>query len=186
MTTLIAPDLWPRQQHKMRLATVWGSGTAVGKTLVSAGLMRAAAARSLPSLFLKPVQTGVPDSDGAFVARAAGCQHVVGEHAAAAGLSTSGPSPSAASATPPPQRALTLFAWRPAVSPHVAVEREGRGVSDAELRRATVAEIDRFAAALAASPMADGLPDAPRPSRDGRSREMTRDDRDCPRHRRSR
>ena len=54
---------------------VWGSNTGVGKTLVSAGLARAAAAAARRVLYLKPVQTGLPrDSDGALVALLFGCR----------------------------------------------------------------------------------------------------------------
>ena len=68
---------------------VWGANTGVGKTLLSAGLIRAAAAaavnkRGIDSvLYLKPVQTGAPDdSDGRLVAQhTSGMAHVVGAHA---------------------------------------------------------------------------------------------------------
>ena len=69
---------------RMRSTMIWGANTGVGKTLVSVGLMRAAAARA-NALYLKPVQTGCPeDSDGRHVARlAGGLPHMVGPHAAA-------------------------------------------------------------------------------------------------------
>ena len=44
----------------MRTSVVWGANTGVGKTVLSAGLTRAAVGRRLGSLYLKPVQTGVP------------------------------------------------------------------------------------------------------------------------------
>ena len=70
---------------------VWGANTAVGKTLVSAGLAAAARRRALPFLYLKPVQTGFPDdSDADFVATRAraGVVPTMGPHAAvAAGFS---------------------------------------------------------------------------------------------------
>ena len=66
---------------------VWGANTAVGKTLVSAGLAAAARRRALPFLYLKPVQTGFPDdSDADFVATRAraGVVPTMGPHAAVA------------------------------------------------------------------------------------------------------
>ena len=69
----------------VRASLIWGANTGVGKTVVSAGLMRAAVQRRLAALYLKPVQTGVPEEagDGASVARLSGVGHVVGRHAGA-------------------------------------------------------------------------------------------------------
>ena len=83
------------------------------------------------ALYVKPVQTGFPaDSDGRLVAAAAGCAHTLGEHArACAGRlvdTAEGKECGSAAAT-------TLFAWEHAVSPHLAAQREGRNVSDAQL-----------------------------------------------------
>ena len=44
----------------MARLSVWGSNTAVGKTLVSAGLTAAASRAAVSTLYLKPVQTGFP------------------------------------------------------------------------------------------------------------------------------
>ena len=125
----------------MRSTIVWGANTGVGKTLVSAGLMRAAAARAA-SLYLKPVQTGAPDdSDGRHVALlAGGLRHELGLHAAATGLDASRGDGCAVS------RAMTLYAWRQPVSPHVAVATEGRAVSDEEVVAATHESLTAFAA----------------------------------------
>lgn len=120
----------------MRLVAVWGSGTGVGKTLLSSGLL--AACRLSPSLFVKPVQTGVPDSDGETVARLAGAHHEPAAHAVHAGLRPTHGGRAGA-------RATTLFAWNAAVSPHVAAAREGRAVDDAQVVRATRAELANFA-----------------------------------------
>ena len=38
---------------------IWGANTGVGKTLISAGLTRAAVQRRLGTLYLKPVQTAL-------------------------------------------------------------------------------------------------------------------------------
>jgi len=145
----------------MRTVAVWGCGTGVGKTLLSAGLMRAAAARSLPALFIKPVQTGVPDSDGATVARlcGGGCRHEPAAHAASAGLGIF-TAPGEAKVTPPPTRVTTLFAWLAPVSPHLAAAREGRGVENAEIVRATRAEMDAFGPLVAAATGAESPSEA--------------------------
>ena len=71
---------------------VWGANTAVGKTLVSAGLAASARRRAMPFLYLKPVQTGFPDdSDADFVASRsrAGVVTTMGPHASvAAGMAS--------------------------------------------------------------------------------------------------
>ncbi|KAJ1639753.1 AAA domain-containing protein [Pavlovales sp. CCMP2436] len=127
---------------------VWGSGTGVGKTLVSAGLFAAARRRELPTLYLKPVQTGFPrDSDGALVAAlGGGVAHALGAHAASA---ASLPLALADSDARAPCR--TLFAWRDAVGPHLAVEREGRAVGDAEILASTRDALVAFARGADAS-----------------------------------
>lgn len=119
---------------------VWGANTDVGKTLVSACLCLAAATEAQDgagpgAVYVKPVQTGFPgDSDGRTVvlaSRLAGgtCVHRVGAHAGACVSSDSdrasllidgGKADSDAAVV-----AHTLFAWRDAVGPHLAVEREG-------------------------------------------------------------
>lgn len=123
----------------MRTTLIWGANTGVGKTLVSAGLMRAAAARA-HALYLKPVQTGCPeDSDGRHVAQlAGGLPHMVGPHAAATDLQGSEAVSSSSS------HARTLFAWRQPVSPDLAALREGRPVDDVELLASTRAAVAAF------------------------------------------
>ena len=125
----------------MRSTLIWGANTGVGKTLVSAGLLRAAA-RSTLAFYLKPVQTGAPaDSDGRHVALLAGdLPHELGPHAAVTGLQST----TAGSAT---SRALTLFAWKEPVSPHIAAAKEGRAVSDAVLLADTRAALASFESA---------------------------------------
>lgn len=144
---------------------VWGSGTGVGKTLVSAGLLAAARRRGTPSLYLKPVQTGFPaDSDGRLVAAlSGGCAHALGAHAAAAADRALGHLDADALA---PCR--TLFAWRAPVSPHLAVEREGRAVDDAAVMAATRGALAAFAQGIAGDAFAlvetAGGPASPGPS----------------------
>ena len=118
----------------VRASLIWGANTGVGKTVVSAGLMRAAVQRRLAALYLKPVQTGVPEEagDGASVARLSGVGHMVGRHAGALLQPNEGADSGNAAS-----RAATLFAWRQPVSPHVAVATEGRAVDDEQLLRAT-------------------------------------------------
>ena len=88
--------------------------------------------------YIKPVQTGYPaDSDAGLVARVAHCSHTQGSHAQACvsqGASTTeAAAPSALEASQSANTATTLFAWSGAISPHLAVQREGRSVADAEL-----------------------------------------------------
>eukprot|EP00303_Exanthemachrysis_gayraliae_P009327 CAMPEP_0206016156 /NCGR_PEP_ID=MMETSP1464-20131121/22078_1 /ASSEMBLY_ACC=CAM_ASM_001124 /TAXON_ID=119497 /ORGANISM="Exanthemachrysis gayraliae, Strain RCC1523" /LENGTH=279 /DNA_ID=CAMNT_0053389963 /DNA_START=24 /DNA_END=864 /DNA_ORIENTATION=- len=107
--------------------------------MISAGIAAAALRRSLPLRYVKPLQTGFPeDSDGAFVARAIGThEHSLGEHAAEAARTEEVPDIGAV--------CQTLFAWNGAVSPHLAVEREGRGVSDERVVDATCKVLAAFA-----------------------------------------
>ena len=128
----------------MSAVIIWGSNTGVGKTLVSAGLTRAAAA-SHRVLYLKPVQTGLPhDSDGALVATLARGRHTLGAHAAmVAHRATAAPQPTCGLMA---AHCRTLFGWRAAASPHLAVAAEGRPVSDGALLEATRHELNSFLA----------------------------------------
>ncbi|KAK7265291.1 hypothetical protein RJT34_32909 [Clitoria ternatea] len=131
---------------------IWGSNTAVGKTLVSAGIAASSVlSSSSPSQFhyLKPLQTGFPsDSDSHFVLNK--LRHL--------SLLRNPRNPLFASlrvlnASPAVNRTLetdlfsrfsgeegasgalelvckTLYAWEEAVSPHLAAEREGLIVTD--------------------------------------------------------
>jgi dethiobiotin synthetase/adenosylmethionine--8-amino-7-oxononanoate aminotransferase len=134
---------------------VFGANTGVGKTLVSAGLaaslLRSAGASTL--LYLKPLQTGFPaDSDAGFLFRRVPSL-LRPSHAARliASLDTLSVSPSVETPPRSPQEAAfsydgegevvrkqlvcrTLYAWREAVSPHLAAEREGMAVEDAHVR----------------------------------------------------
>ena len=149
---------------------VWGANTAVGKTLVSAGLAAAARRRALPFLYLKPVQTGFPDdSDADFVATRAraGVVPTMGPHAAvAAGFGSSEsvtgvtghnthdthtnygtnfPTRSSGGKSGPPFWAHTSFAWRKATGPQQAVSEEGRAVSDTSLLSSITHHLQEFA-----------------------------------------
>jgi len=47
--------------HGIRAFQVFGAGTNVGKTLVSAALVRAADAQNLKPIYIKPIGTGPAD-----------------------------------------------------------------------------------------------------------------------------
>ncbi|VAI56517.1 unnamed protein product [Triticum turgidum subsp. durum] len=136
---------------------VFGANTGVGKTLVSAGLaaslLRSHAASPSAVLYLKPLQTGFPaDSDAGFLYRRVPAL-VRPSHAAhlVASIDTLSPAPSVETPSPSREEAAfsydgegkavrkllacrTLYAWREAVSPHLAAEREGMTVEDAHVR----------------------------------------------------
>ncbi|KAM0931081.1 hypothetical protein ACQ4PT_000574 [Festuca glaucescens] len=136
---------------------VFGANTGVGKTLVSAGLaaslLRSAGASPSTVLYLKPLQTGFPaDSDAGFLFRRVP-SFLRPSHAAPliATLDTLSVSPSVETPPRSPEEAAfsydgegevvrkqlvcrTLYAWREAVSPHLAAEREGMAVEDAHVR----------------------------------------------------
>ncbi|KAH9622480.1 hypothetical protein KSS87_015243 [Heliosperma pusillum] len=132
--------------------TVWSSNTGLGKTLVSAGLA-ASATTSSHFLYLKPVQTGFPvDSDSRFVFSAVSDIHLRrgggGGLLVRDGLGRLSEATAAAVREWKTERKVgeeggrervvecrTLYAWKEAVSPHLAVEKEGRGVEDGELLR---------------------------------------------------
>ena len=97
-------------------------------------------------LYLKPVQTGFPDdSDGEHVAHVAGGRHRLGLHAAQ--IYTDGAGTHAEGLTTGTIDCCTLFAWQRAVSPHLAVETEGRHAADATVLEAIKAELDASEAA---------------------------------------
>ena len=142
----------------VRATAIWGANTGVGKTLISAGLTRSAVRRALPSLYLKPVQTGVPGdvADGTAVAAAAGIDHAPGDHASTLIQPTT-------SSTASPSKATTLFAWKQPVSPHVAAATEGRAVADDALVAATRDALAAFDGELALVERAGGVA-SPSPS----------------------
>eukprot|EP00903_Cladosiphon_okamuranus_P015221 g14067.t1 len=112
---------------------VFGANTDVGKTVITAGLLRAAALQGLRASYIKPVQTGSP-SDASFVSR----------HSNKAGSSSAD---NAASASSPPSPSLscrvsTLFEYSDPVSPHLAAEWDGGYIaSDTDVVEAIVKEI---------------------------------------------
>jgi dethiobiotin synthetase/adenosylmethionine--8-amino-7-oxononanoate aminotransferase len=125
---------------------LWGSNTGVGKTVFSAGLAAAAQRAESPCLYLKPVQTGFPkDSDALLVASVLQRQPQYGEHAsqllASAMKSVKDREGGIQGDT---YFAKTLFAWQTAVSPHLAVEMEGRRVTDEQLLRVTAQHMNEF------------------------------------------
>ena len=148
---------------------VWGSNTAVGKTLVSGGVINAAAKSSSSScLYLKPVQTGFPeDSDAQFVAD---CVHsgesesggssikrrvTTGAHAAKC-RSVSTETTTTTSDTTTTDDGTnntniinnvwchTEFAWKIAAGPHIAEKLEGRPVTDEDVVNAVRNRLEEF------------------------------------------
>ncbi|QDZ24434.1 ATP-dependent dethiobiotin synthetase BioD [Chloropicon primus] len=148
---------------RLAVRLIWGSNTDVGKTLVSCALSSAARRLRVPVRYLKPIQTGVSgnvwEMDGARVARALGAGHDVGSHALAAvagiagGEGEGGGGGTSASAF---ASAATLFGWRNPVSPHLAVEMEGRLVPDGDVVRAIRLQEEAFRRELRDSNL-DGL-----------------------------
>lgn len=60
----LAPRLLGARAHQVVLAQVFGAGTDVGKTLLSAALCRTAGRRGWRVGYLKPLQTGCCDGSG--------------------------------------------------------------------------------------------------------------------------
>lgn len=133
---------------------LWGSNTGVGKTLFSAGLAAAAQRAQSPCMYIKPVQTGFPnDSDALLVASVLQRGPQYGEHAsqllppeAQASLKLHDRDGDMVRDTK--YVAKTLFAWQTAVSPHLAVELEGRGVSDEQMLMVTAQHMKNFSNTL--------------------------------------
>lgn len=98
---------------------IFGANTDVGKTLVSAGLVRAALAQHDDVHYIKPLQCGGSDAD--FVKKYAGniCD-------SGASLTTS-----------------TLFRWETPVSPHTASILEGRPCSDDQVIESLRTALDK-------------------------------------------
>uniref|UniRef100_A0A0D9X5S6 Dethiobiotin synthase n=1 Tax=Leersia perrieri TaxID=77586 RepID=A0A0D9X5S6_9ORYZ len=155
-TTTTATTTASPQSLSSPTFAVFGANTGVGKTLVSAGLVASLLSSPSPSTvsYLKPLQTGFPsDSDSRFVFRRAPSLLPAAGGAAArlvASNHTLFPSPAV---DPLPERedtvvsyggegvgvekalvCRTMYAWREAVSPHLAAEREGMMVEDEEVR----------------------------------------------------
>ncbi|KAK9130173.1 hypothetical protein Sjap_010660 [Stephania japonica] len=135
---------------------IWGSNTGVGKTLVSAGLadsVLSTSARPITFNYIKPVQTGFPlDSDSRFVYRKVSEIFAARKPKPNFTLSASNRAIKGSSSVGLGElgaceervvgeggvvesqlRCETVFSWREAISPHLAVEREGGPVGDAEL-----------------------------------------------------
>ena len=140
---------------------IWGSNTGVGKTLFSAGLADACTRTKTPLLYLKPLQTGFPiDSDSRLVAsvlRQQGLeQH--GTHAAELLDNLNAANPSKPLSEDIKYQVKTLYAWTHPVSPHIAVEMEGRAVSDADIVNSTIAEINTFSRSIVSKQASDNIP----------------------------
>ncbi|CAM9287981.1 unnamed protein product, partial [Hapterophycus canaliculatus] len=104
---------------------VFGANTDVGKTVITAGLLRSAALQGYRASYIKPVQAGSP-SDASFISH----------HASGAG-DDAGPT-----APPPLHRVSTLYDYTDPVSPHLAAERDGGHIaSDTDIVEAIVEEV---------------------------------------------
>ena len=124
---------------------VWGANTDVGKTLISAAICNYVGRAGLTPggkgnavFYYKPVQTGFPeDSDADTVASVCGGHTEFGDHAgqllAVGGDVTDFPEMIEDPSLKLDLTARTEFAWSHPVSPHLAVQMEGRAVSDEEL-----------------------------------------------------
>jgi dethiobiotin synthetase/adenosylmethionine--8-amino-7-oxononanoate aminotransferase len=129
---------------------IWGSNTGVGKTLFSAGLADACRRQEQSLLYLKPVQTGFPeDSDASYVAAVLGADganthYTHGPHAAELLKNQPATQLSNFIESSPEYLVKTLFAWRDPVSPHIAVETEGRPVSDTAIVASVAEHLNAF------------------------------------------
>lgn len=111
-------DMWLQHEEKIYLdsgvTAIWGANTDVGKTLVSSGLVLSALSQSHHVKYIKPVQTGYPeDSDSRFVSCVV--QSMCKDSRLYENFSSD-----------------TLFAWKEAVSPHLAAT-SNDSVEDAAL-----------------------------------------------------
>ncbi|TYZ65966.1 hypothetical protein PybrP1_010962 [[Pythium] brassicae (nom. inval.)] len=134
-------DLRPQRVQPLGLRTpvfqVFGSNTDIGKTLVSAGIVRSAVERVAGRVgYIKPLQTGTDDADaGGFQGDAAFVQrHALQSTSAGAG----------ASAT---LDCSTLFSWKTPVSPHLAAALEGHTITDDALVALLTAKLQQVNAA---------------------------------------
>lgn len=133
--------------------TIWGANTGVGKTLVSTGLSISVLSSLQSLLYLKPLQTGYPlDSDSRFVfrkvldqLRLANCtnsvvasnQILIASRSAneLGGCSHEEVKVNGRQGEEVRLECKTLYAWREAVGPHLAAEREGLMVQDEVVRK---------------------------------------------------
>lgn len=104
--------------HPLRAVFVAGTGTDVGKTVVTAALLRALRGLGVAAQAVKPVQTGVPPVEGVRHAESAALP-LMGD----AGTCASAVADLGLAASVPPAVALHVFAL-PA-SPHFAAAKEG-------------------------------------------------------------
>mmetsp|Transcript_37594 Transcript_37594/g.88864 ORF Transcript_37594/g.88864 Transcript_37594/m.88864 type:complete len:839 (+) Transcript_37594:57-2573(+) len=130
---------------------VWGAGTDVGKTLISAGICEyfSRVNKDGAVLFLKPFQTGYPeDSDADTVAGVCGGRSEVGDHAQELLLAGEEVTEFPCLLNPKDSNvvARTEYAWSQPVSPHLAVQLEGRAVTDGQIISSLQKSLGKFAA----------------------------------------
>ncbi|EKX52140.1 hypothetical protein GUITHDRAFT_161318 [Guillardia theta CCMP2712] len=132
---------------------VWGSGTNVGKTLISAGICNFLSKDQARMVGRRVVvilhdRRGFPeDSDADTVAAVCGGRSEVGEHASQ--ILINGPEVSYFPDLLHQDQACnvlarTEFAWSHAVGPHLAVQMEGRAVSDEQILQRLQEELSTF------------------------------------------
>ncbi|GLE01124.1 hypothetical protein PINS_up009954 [Pythium insidiosum] len=102
---------------------IFGSNTDVGKTIVSAGICRAALQSGQRVGYIKPLQTGTADEgfigDAGFVEKHAGASKLL--------------------------HCETLFSWKTPVSPHLAASKEDHSVTDEETLDALTSRLSAVA-----------------------------------------
>lgn len=131
---------------------IWGSNTGVGKTAIAAGIAAASNRASTPLFYLKPVQTGFPaHSDGRLVAAVGNLVHDCADHAHHLEKTVTHRRLDTVSHT------RTLYAWSEPVSPHLAVQREGRHVGDDELLHSVLQNLNFNNASLKIVESAGGV-----------------------------
>ncbi|TMW66724.1 hypothetical protein Poli38472_014036 [Pythium oligandrum] len=113
-------------QLKTPVFQVFGSNTDVGKTIISAGICRAAVRTSQRVAYIKPLQTGTADvgfiGDAGFVQR----------HTAAVKKNTD-----------ELLSCETLFSWKTPVSPHLAAAKEDHAITDAQVLEALTTRLNQ-------------------------------------------
>ncbi|KAK3278417.1 hypothetical protein CYMTET_13643, partial [Cymbomonas tetramitiformis] len=151
---------WTAGARSVPQCIVWGAGTGIGKTLISAGLCKEAASSESDGLlfFYKPVQTGFPtDSDARLVAALCGAQEAVGAHAARlldadTAERVTGDALDDSVWLRHRRVVLTEYAWHTAVGPHSASQQEGHGVAASDLISSIQQRLGTFHTASCAAP----------------------------------
>ncbi|GJW54676.1 bifunctional dethiobiotin synthetase/7,8-diamino-pelargonic acid aminotransferase, mitochondrial [Tanacetum coccineum] len=149
------PPLHHRHNHTLThpIYTIWSSNTNLGKTLISTGITAATLTTHKNLTYIKPLQTGFPfDSDAAFlfnkipqifkhrnlktILKTSNETYNISKHAertANAGFGCYEERKVGEGLGGVELVCKTMYAWKEAISPHLAAEREGMGVGDSEV-----------------------------------------------------